>query len=457
MPEAGTVIYDLVVKGGSVVTPDGPSYADVGISRQRIAAVGLGLDGRRMIDATGLHVLPGAVDGHVHLADPTFLPYAPVTADTFATGSLAAACGGVTTLIDFAQPAPGQPLLDEYNRRLSDAKGQAVIDYGLHLNLRDPDPARLEELPALFERGVPSFKLYMAYEGYRLPDEAIFRAMEVIANHDGLAILHAENFDIIQALRQRYQAAGRTAPCWHASACPAVMEGEAIHRALALAELAGVRIMVFHISCAEGVRELRHAKERSLPATGEVCVHYLALTADDCAVDDFHAQALTVNPPIRDASHQAALWEGVSDGTVDIVSTDHDPRPRRRGRGRQPSGTSSIEVRLALLYSLGVRTGRLSLDRWVDVCCSEPARIFGLTGKGVLAPGYDADIVLFDPAREVSLSSDRLHSNIDYCTCDGMTVVGWPTMTISRGEVIVEDGRYVGEPGRGRFVERTYQ
>jgi dihydropyrimidinase len=235
------------------------------------------------------------------------------------------------------------------------------------------------------------------------------------------------------------------------------MEGEAIHRALALAELAGVRILVFHISCAEGVRELHHAKQRFLPAAGEVCVPYLTLTDEGYSVDDFHAQALTVNPPVRDASHQEALWQGVGDGTIDIVSTDHDPRPRWRGRGRQPSGTSSIEVRLALLHSMGVKTGRLSLERWVDACCSGPARIFGLERKGVLAPGYDADIALFDPTREVRLSPDTLHSNIDYCTYDGMTVVGWPTMTISRGDVIVEDGRYVGEPGRGRFVERTYE
>jgi len=454
--QAETRAYDTVISGGRVFTPDGPFYLDVGIQGERIAALGVGVEGQRRIDATGLYVLPGAIDGHVHLADPTFLPYAPVTADTFATGSRAAACGGVTTIIDFAQPAPGQRLLDEYTRRLSDARGQAVIDWSLHLNLRDPSPARLPEIRELADRGVPSVKLYMAYDGYRLPDEAILRAMEVIADCGGLVIVHAEDFDIIETFRGRYQAEGRVAPEYHVSCCPAVTEAAAIHRALALAELAGARILVFHISCAEGLRELERAKARSVEAMGEVCAHYLALTADDYGLDDFRGQALMVNPPVRDTSHQQALWSAVSDGTIDIVSSDHDPRPRREGQDSQHPGTSSIEVRLPLLYSLGVRSGRLSLERWVEVCCTQPARVFGLHHKGVIAPGYDADIVLFDPAREVRLSSEVLHSNIDYCTYEGLTVVGWPTMTISRGEVIVEEGEYSGKPGRGQFVARAY-
>jgi dihydropyrimidinase len=451
------VTYDLVVSGGQVITPDGISRADVAVSGERIAAIGKGLSGHRTVNASEMLVLPGAIDGHIHLTDPTFLPYAPLTADDFTTGSRAAASGGVTTLIDFAQPAPGQPLLEEFDRRLSDARGEAIIDYGLHLNLRDPDPARLRELPALFECGVPSVKLYMAYDGYQLPDVAIFRAMEIVAAHDGLAIVHAENYDIIQAKRQRQHAEGKTAPRWHVPACPAVMEGAAIHTALALAELAGSRVLIFHISCAEGVQELRQAQGRSDRVLGELCVHYLALTADDYTAGDFHAQAMTVNPPIRDASHQAALWAGLQDGTIDIVSTDHDPRPRREGEGPQPAGTSSIEVRLALMYHLGVRSGRLSINRWVEVCCTNPARVFGLRQKGILAPGYDADIVLFDPRREMTLSAETLHSNIDYCTYEGRVVTGWPVVTISRGEVIVEEGEFVGEPGRGRFVKRAYR
>lgn len=449
--------YDLVVKSGLLVTANASYVSDLAITGERIAAIGADLAGKREIDARGLYVLPGAIDGHVHLTDPTYPPYSIPTADSFATASLAGAFGGVTTLIDFAQPAAGQSLIEALDRRQEDADGQTVIDYSLHLTLRDPDPARLAEVPAVFARGVPSFKFFMAYEGYRLDDVALFRAMEAVAARGGLVIVHAENFDIITELRRRLAAEAKAGPRWHVAACPSVTEGEAVHRALALARLAGARVLIYHQSCAEGVRELRLARERGQEVFGEVCIQYLVLTDEVYERGGFAVEALAVSPPLRDAAHQAALWQALADGALDIASTDHNPRHRQDNPPHHPPGTSSIETRLALLHTFGVKSGRLTMNRWVDACCTRPAQVFGLCRKGRLAPNYDADIVLFDPAKQVTLSPQTLHSAIDFCTYDGMAVAGFPVVTISRGEVIVEDGKFVGRPGRGLFVERSYE
>jgi dihydropyrimidinase len=446
--------YDIVVKGGLVVTAERASIADVGVVGERIAAVGTELSGARELDARGLYVIPGAIDGHVHLTDPTFPPYATLTADSFATGTRAAAFGGVTTVVDFAQPAVGQPLLEELDRRRSDADGEAVIDYGLHLNLRDPDPARLAEIPAVFERGVPSFKLYMAYEGYRIPDAAIFRAMFEIAAANGLAVLHAENDDVIEELGRRLAAEGKTGPEWLAAACPPEAEAEAVHRAIVLAQIAGARLLVFHLSCGAAAQEVAAAKGRGQPVVGEVTSHGLTLERSALLSGDLRAQSLGVRPPIRDPGERDALWEALARRTVDIVSSDHCPRAPRENS--HPAGVSGIETRLALVHTFGVGAGLIDLPRWVEVCCTRPAEVFGLDGKGRLRPGCDADIVLFDPAKKVALSAETLHSAIPFASYEGVTVRGFPVTTISRGETIVEDGTFVGALGRGRFVERGY-
>jgi dihydropyrimidinase len=448
--------YDLVIRNGRLIAAHADFVADLAVNGETIAAIGIGLHGKREIDAAGLYVLPGAIDGHVHLTDPTYWPYSPPTADSFATASVAGAIGGVTSVVDFAQPAPGQSLVEALERRQEDADGQSVIDYGLHLTLRDPDPARLQELPAVFDLGAASVKLFMAYEGYRLDDTAIFRAMEAVAALNGLAVVHAENYDIIQELRRRQAAAGQHGPRWHTAACPPETEGEAVHRALALAKLAGARLLVYHQSCAEGVRELQLAKARGQDVYGEVCIQYLVLTDDVYQSDDDLARSLCVSPPLRGREHQAALWEGVAAGSLDIVSTDHNPRHPQGQPPVQPPGTSGIETRLALLHTFGVATGRLSLQRWVDVCCTRPALVFGMARKGQLAPGYDADIVMFDPNKTLTLSPETLHSPIGFCSYQGITVKGFPVATISRGQVIVQDGRYVGHPGHGRYIARGY-
>jgi len=447
------VSYDLVVRGGLVVSASGVFDADVAVAGGRIAAVGAGLaPGAHELDASGLYVVPGAIDGHVHLNDPTFPPHATFTADDFATGTRAAAFGGVTTVIDFAQPEVGQPLLDGLDARLADAAGEAVIDYALHLNVRDPDPARAEEIPGVFARGVPSFKLYMSYPGYRIPDEAIFRAMCRIAEGEGLAVLHAENDDVIAVRSAALAAQGRTGPRWLAEACPPEGEAEAVHRAIALAGLARARLLVFHLSCGEAAREVALAKRAGRAVWGEVTSHGLVFDAAVRETGDLRAQSFAVRPPIREAPQREALWSALVRGEIDIVSSDHCPRVAREDS--HPAGVSGIETRLALVHHFGVGGGVIDLPRWVEVCASAPARIHGLDRKGRLEPGADADIVLFDPLREVELSPQALHSALPFSSYEGIVVRGFPVVTISRGEVIVQGGEFVGAPGRGRFVER---
>ena len=327
--------YDLVVKGGLVVTSTETLRADVATAGERIAAIGSDLDGARTIDATGLLVIPGAIDGHVHLNDPTFPPYAVHTADSFATGTRAAAFGGTTTVVDFAQPAVGQPLVDGLEQRLADANGEAVIDYSLHLNLRDPDPARLAEVPAIFERGVPSFKLFMAYEGYRLPDAAIFRAMQAIADGGGLAVLHAENDDVIVELTSRLAAQGKRGPAWLAASCPPEGEADAVNRAIAFSAITGARLLVFHLSCIEAAREVRWAKRRRRAVIGEVTAHGLVLEQADVASGGPLSESLAVRPPLREAAQRRALWDELSDGHDRHRVLRPLPAPARR---RRPPG-----------------------------------------------------------------------------------------------------------------------
>lgn len=444
--------YPLVVKNGTIVTAQTTFVADVAIHGEHIASLGENLSGQREIDAQGLYVLPGAIDGHVHLTDPRYAPEFQPTADSFASGSRAAAFGGVTAFVDFAAPKAGVSLVEELGRRQEEADGQAVVDYALNLTLRDNHPDRIQELHAIFDRAVTSIKMFMAYESYQLDDVTIFRAMEVVAAHKGLAVLHAENFEIIKDLRRRHQAAGRTDAAAFLAASPSAMEGEAVHRVIAMANQTGARLLLYHQGCEEGVHEIRLAKARGQAVYGEVCVHYLIYTSDDYDRTPALGHTIFLGPPIREAHHQAALWQGLADGTLDIVSTDHGPRLRQPGE--PGTGVAGIEARLALMYHFGVSAGRISLNRWVEVCCTNPAKVFGLPRKGQLLPGYDADLVLFDPNKSFTFSAQALHSAVDYCSYDGLTVKGYPVTTLSRGRVIVENDLFVGQLGHGRFIER---
>jgi dihydropyrimidinase len=447
--------HDLVIRGGRVVGAGGELSADVAIDGERIAAVGIGLRGRREIDAGGLYVIPGAVDGHVHMR--TDRPV-HVYDDTFETGTIAAAFGGVTAIVDQAQVEPGTPLVDGVRKRLREADGSCVVDYGLHVNLREPSLERAAEIPQAMAEGCPTVKLFMSYETYLLPDDILFRAMQHVAASGGMAVVHAENGVIVAELQRELEESGRMTPAAFPGISPPVMEGEAAHRALAIARLAGCPLLIFHLTTADAVAELRRARDAGQAAFGEALLHHLLL-GDELYADAELAPQFMGTPPLRPREHREALWRALADGTIDVVSTDHGPRRRaadETGVLRHRAGTSGVEVRLALMHSEGVLGGRIDLPRWVELCCTAPARLHGFPGKGRLAPGYDADIVLFDPAAERTLAAELLHSNIDHATYEGMRVRGWPVVTIARGEVVVADGGLRAEPGRGRFVRREH-
>lgn len=450
--------YELVIKNGMLINSQETFLSDIAINGSKISAIGQGLKGENEIDAKGKYVLPGAIDGHVHLADYTTPePWVP-TADCFRTGSIAAAIGGVTTVIDFAESKAELSLLEALENRKKDAEGKSVIDYSFHINMRDVEPHRVSEISELFEQGICSFKFFMAFEGYRLTDDLLHRAMKAVSNHNGLAIVHAENHDIIKELTRSYSKAGKTGPKWYTKLHPTIIEGEAVNRALAIANISNVRLLIFHMSCLEAVNALKQAKEKGQIAFGEVCPQHLLISEEAYQRDNSSAHTLMVRPPLRDENNQKTLWKAIKSGSIDIVSTDHNPRVFREGSeySFKTTGTASIETRLSQLYYFGVSKGKLSLNRWVDLCCSKPANIFGLQNKGQLLPGFDADIVIFNPDKKVRFSSSTLHSAIDFCTYEGMEVTGFPEITISRGEVIAKDSEYIGKPGRGHFIQRFY-
>lgn len=451
--------YDLVIKHGRIITAAEDFRGDVAIEGEQIAAIGQNLAGKREIEADGLYVIPGAIDGHVHLQMSLG---GLVTADNFEQGTIAAACGGVTSLVDFVEPEKGQNLLEALEQRRAIADPQVVIDYGLHMTLLDPDPAILAQVPAAYEAGCATFKLYTAYPGYYLADDELYRALLAVADVGGLAVVHAENYPVITQIWEDFEAAGKVAHKWHPYSRPAITEAEAVHRVLAIAHLAGARALIFHVSCGESAAEVARAKQRGWAAYGETCPQYLTLPEDIYQREEMPGTWFICQPPIRGERHMAALWQALRDGGLDIVSTDHCPwsaKDKTRGEGnfmKTPGGVSSIETRLALLHTFGVLGGYLSLNRWVETCCALPAKLHGLTGKGHLAPGYEADIVLFDPHKELTYRADRLHSNLSYSQYEGIRVTGLPVTTISRGQVIVENGQFIGERGQGRFVHRAY-
>jgi dihydropyrimidinase len=462
--------FDLIIQGGTIATASDVVRADVGVTDGRIVAVAERLTGgAKVIDAGGRLVLPGGVDAHCHLDQPQAPGMASkgaVMADGFRTGSISAAFGGTTTIIPFCVQHRGGSVtaaVEDYHRR---ADGQAVIDYAFHLIVSDPTAAVLgQELPALIRRGHTSLKVYMTYEAMRLTDREILDVLATAREERAIVLIHAENHEILTWLAERLEKLGRTAPKFHPASRPLPVEREATHRAVTLAEIADVPLVVVHISGGDPLEEVRRARARGLTVIAETCPQYLLLTAADLDMPDMEGAKVMCSPPPRDTAAQAALWRGIEDGTIDILNSDHAPyRFDSEGKLRGGPGASfrnvangvpGLETRLPILFSEGVVKGRIDLQRFVALTATNNAKIYGLhPRKGTIAVGADADIAIWDPERRVTIRNENLHHNVDYTPFEGMEVQGWPETVLSRGEVVVEAGKLLGEPGRGRYLEQ---
>ena len=445
--------YDLVIKNGKIVTAVSTYKADVAIIGEKIVAIGDDLHGQKELDATGMLVTPGAVDIHVHLE----MPIGNFTStDDFFSGTQAAAFGGTTTIIDFVETQPEQTMVEAIAARRALADPKVVIDYGLHMTIGPNDIAKLEQLPTAYEAGCTSFKLYMAY-GLRLHDGELLAALTAVKNTGGMPVVHAENWDIITQLIAENIAKGNTSSHYHPRSRPAQFEAEATRRVIEIADFVDTPIHIFHVSCAETVEQIALARQAGMPVTGETCPQYLFLTWD--AYDAFGVEGTlpVCSPPIRSQTQQDALWRALQDGNLQLVTTDHCPFTKAEkatgldNYSQIPGGVPSIEMRFASIFK-GVQDGVLSLTEWVDLCCTTPANLMGLENKGHIAPGFDADIIIFDGEKEIILSNDSLHEIVDWTPYEGIQFKGWPKTTIVRGQVVVDDGQLQVKEGYGRFL-----
>jgi dihydropyrimidinase len=455
---------DMVIRNARVATASDTFACDIGIRGGRIALLGEGLPaGRREIDAAGRTVTPGGIDAHCHLDQPMEGP--AKMADDFLTGTRSAACGGTTTVIPFAAQMKGQSLeaaVVDYHGR---AEGKACIDYAFHLIVSDPTPAVLtKELPRLIGQGYTSFKVYMTYDDLKLDDAQILDVLDVARTHGALAMIHAENADCIEWLTKRLEAAGRTAPRWHAHARPMLVEREATHRAIALSELVDVPILIVHVSGREAIEQIRWARAHGLSVFAETCPQYLFLTAEDLGIDDSYQGARCVcSPPPRDKANQEIIWDGLGDGLFTVFSSDHAPFRYEDAQGKKPGGQEvpfrhipngipGLETRLPLLYSEGVLAGRITLQKFVELTATNPAKAYGLhPRKGTIAVGSDADLVVWDE-RALTIDNAQLHHAVDYTPYQGMGLKAWPGLTLSRGEVVWDGKNFTGTAGRGKFL-----
>ncbi|MDT0397650.1 MULTISPECIES: dihydropyrimidinase [Streptomyces] len=456
-----------VIRGGLVITASDEIHADVLIEDGRIAALAASatpaadaFTADRTIDATGKYVIPGGVDAHTHME----LPFGGTFAsDTFETGTRAAAWGGTTTVVDFAVQTVGQSLRQGLDTWHAKAEGTCAIDYGFHMIVSDVNQETLKEMDLLVEEGVTSFKQFMAYPGVFYSDDGqILRAMQRSAENGGLIMMHAENGIAIDVLVEQALARGETDPRFHGEVRKALLEAEATHRAIRLAQVAGAPLYVVHVSATEAVAELTRARDEGLNVFGETCPQYLFLSTDNLAEPDFEGAKYVCSTPLRPKEHQAALWRGLRTNDLQVVSTDHCPfcftGQKDLGRGdfsKIPNGLPGVENRMDLLHQ-AVVDGHISRRRWIEIACATPARMFGLyPKKGTIAPGADADVVVYDPAAEQVMSAGTHHMNVDYSAYEGRRVTGRVETVLSRGVPVITDREYTGRAGHGVYTPRS--
>jgi dihydropyrimidinase len=453
----------VLIRNGRVISPIDDRVADILVEGETISVIAqsLNVDATSIIDATGKWVLPGCVDPHTHI-ESAFLGVQ--SADDFTSGGVAAAFGGTTTIIEFCEPAPGQHLLDglaTWHQKFENAR--PVIDVGFHMIVDDLESDTLDVVRELAGQGVSSFKAFMAYkDSFMLEDESLFRLMEVIAETKSLLMVHAENGGAVEVLVENAIASGRREPKYHAKTRPVEIEAEATNRAIQLAAIAGCALYVVHVSCADALLVIERARSEERPVWGETCPHYLLF--DDSVLDlpAFEGAKYVYSPPPRPREHLDALWQALRTGVLSVVSTDHSPYPFQGGKtlGRDDfskiaNGVGGIEERLMLLHHFGVRPGRISAQRMVELLATNPAKLFGLfPKKGAIAVGSDADIVIFDPSTTRTLSVTTQKSRCDYSIYEGIEVTGVPETVLVRGTPVILDGELVAAPGHGEFLRR---
>src|SRR5580658_6306137 len=455
-----------LIKNGTVVNADGQSRSDVLFEGETISQVGPNLPsaGHTVIDATGLLVMPGGVDVHTHLD----MPFGgTVSADDYRTGTIAAAVGGTTTVIDFVLQSRGHTMAEALETWLAKSNGKACVDFGLHMAVTDLGPGDgsqgLAEMKSMVEKGISSFKLFMAYPNVLMIDDGLmYKVMHQAGQLKALCCVHAENGSVIDVVVARMIAEGKTAPHYHAHSRSAKAEAEATHRAIHIADMADAVVYIVHLSNADSLRELKHAQQRGLRALAETCPQYLVLSLEEHMPGKSWDEAKYVfTPPLRAKHNQPALWKALEDGSLAVVSTDHCPFrfADQKSLGKDdftkiPNGGPGIENRLQILWHFGVMLGELTPERFVELCCTAPARIFGMPQKGVIAAGKDADILLWDPNVAYTISAATQVMATDYSMFEGWKVSGNARHVFSRGKLVVKDGKFVGETGRGRFLKR---
>src|SRR6266851_4498966 len=451
-----------LITNGRVITATDDYKADILIEDEKISVIGakLEMEADKVIDAAGKLVIPGGIDPHTHME----LPFGGTqSSDDFLTGTRAAAHGGTTTIIDFAVQYKGESLLQGIDNWHKKAEGKTAIDYGFHLITTELEDNQIEELHTAMDEGVTSFKMFMAYPGVFLVDDAtIFRAMSAAGERGGLICMHAENGIVINEIIKHALAKGHTAPKYHALTRPTVAEAEGVHRAIAIAEMAESPVYIVHLSCSDALEEVRAARDKGIPAYAETCPQYLFLDYSLYEREGFEGAKWVMTPPLREKWNQDKLWQGLQGNDLQVISTDHCPfcfkEQKELGRDdftKIPNGGPGVEHRMSLIYNGGVAGGKISLNRFVELTSTSAAKLFGLfPRKGTIAVGSDADIVIFDPNEEMTISAKNHHMNVDYSCYEGMKVKGVTKTVLSRGDVVIEEGKYVAKPGRGQFLKR---